>query len=454
MNKILQIIRREYITRVRKRSFILMTFLGPVLFAAFMIAPYKLATLEDNETKTIAVVELDSNGQPTRFEDQIFRDKIERRENLKFVYLINTDSSQITTLLDHGNYEGILLLRQNIVLEQEATVGYYSKKQPSAGIEGHIEQSIENFLYDQNLIRANLSPEVIESLKSNVRLITQKYDDGEIRAQDRIDQKRGIGYAAGFLIYMFIFFFGAQVMRGVIEEKTNRIIEVIITSVRPFQLMMGKIGGIALLALTQFVMWIILTLTIYQYGLVLIMGDEIQAVAQQEMVASGNTLQDNPEQGSAATPFNAGILGGVTMGSMVSFFFIFLFYFLFGYLLYASLFAAVGSAVDAEADTQQFMLPVTIPLILGIVIMINAITNPEGQLVFWFSMIPLTSPIVMMARLPFNPPTEELLISMVILAGSFVFFTWLAGKIYRTGILMYGKKPSWKEIFRWVRYRD
>jgi ABC-2 type transport system permease protein len=455
MNKIIQIIRREYITRVRKRAFIIMTILGPILFAAFLILPYKLASLEDSGIKTIAVIELNTYDQPAETGEQVFRDRIETQENLSFVYLSNTDSSDISNLLEYADYYGILVIRQSILKQKDSQVEFYSTKQPSIGIESQIVQSLENFLYDQNIQRLNLSPEKISSLKSTVTLVTQKYENGKVTLQDQVGQKRGIAYAAGFLIYFFIFFFGAQVMRGVIEEKTSRIIEVIITSVRPFQLMMGKIGGIALVALTQFLAWIILTLGIYQYALGYVMNDPATPQVQQEMPADPAMQQDlNGGEAISAGPLNAGIFSSISGSEIFYFLFTFIFYFLGGYLLYGAMFAAIGAAVDSETDTQQFMFPVTIPLILAMIIMINAITNPEGELVYWFSMIPLTSPVVMMARIPFHPPLEQLLLSMGLLVVTFILFTWLAGKIYRTGILMYGKKASWREMIKWIRYRD
>lgn len=455
MSKILQIIRREYHTRVRKRSFILMTILGPVLFAAFLIVPYKLASLEDSGSKTIAVIELDSLSRSTDSGRQVFRDKIEARENIEFKYLHNSDSSDIANLLEYADYYGVLLLRQNILNQKKSQIEFFSTKQPSVGIESHIVKSIEAFLYDQNLLRLELSTEQINSLKSEVILVTQKYADGEVTAVKQKDAKRGMGYASGLLIYFFIFFFGAQVMRGVIEEKTSRIIEVIITSVRPFQLMMGKIGGIALVALTQFLAWIILTLGIYQYALNFFTDDQNPSVAQTEVLAEGSQEESQlMEDSNPNQAFDMSVFGSISGTEVLYFLLIFIFYFLGGYLLYGAMFAAIGAAVDSDTDVQQFMMPVTIPLILSVIVMINAITNPEGQLAFWFSIIPFTSPVIMMARIPFHPPTEQIALSMVVLAGTFILFTWLAGKIYRTGILMYGKKSSWREMIKWIRYKD
>jgi ABC-2 type transport system permease protein len=430
-----------------------MTILGPVIFASFLILPYKLANVEDRGIKTIAVIELDTLDQPVERKSMIFADIIPPNENLKFSYLNSVDTSQIDQMIEHGEYYAVMVLKQEMLDQHTSNVNFYTQKQPSIGIESYIVRSIENYLYDQNLLKQNLSPEEINALKSEVKLKTRKLEKGKFEEQKLTDLKRGIGYAAGFLIYFFIFFFGAQVMRGVIEEKTNRIVEVIITSVRPFQLMIGKIAGIALVGLTQFFAWILLTIGIYQYALHQFFPEQFR-----QNIEITTTQVENPINEAKPTLDSANDLKGITdLVPLREILFIlgtFIFYFLGGYLLYGAMFAAIGSAVDSETDTQQFMLPVTIPLILSIIVMINAITNPEGQLVYWFSMIPFTSPVVMMARIPFHPPWTELVLSMTLLVGTFILMTWIAGKIYRTGILMYGKKASYRELFKWIRYKD
>lgn len=453
MSKILHIIRREYITRVRKRSFIIMTILGPVIFASFLIVPYKLASVEDKGIKSIAVIELDTLNQPVAREAMLFLDKIPPSENLKFDYLSSVDTSEINSLIEHADYYAVMVLKQEMLEKRKSDVDFYTQKQPSIGIESYIVRSIENYLYDQNLLRQNLSPSEINALKSKVHLKTRKLEKGKFEEQKSTDLKRGIGYASGFMIYFFIFFFGAQVMRGVIEEKTNRIVEVIVTSVRPFQLMTGKISGIALVGLTQFFAWIILTIGIYQYALHKFFPDEFKQPIEQT-TEQIDVPARSPSALAGSTEEFTGITDFLAMHEILYILGTFIFYFLGGYLLYGAMFAAIGSAVDSETDTQQFMLPVTIPLILSIIVMINAITNPEGQLVFWFSIIPFTSPVVMMARIPFHPPPFELILSMGILVFTFLFMTWVAGKIYRTGILMYGKKASYRELIKWISYKD
>jgi len=265
----------------------------------------------------------------------------------------------------------------------------------------------------------------------------------------------GIAYASALLIYMFIFLFGSQVMRGVIEEKTNRIVEVIVSSVKPFQLLMGKVVGVALVGLTQFLAWVALTLVlvVLAQGIFLpdITKEALQQANQMQMVGS---LAGDSVQLSATTEKARDVLQmiqSINFGVLIS---CFLFFFIGGYLLYGSLFAAIGSAVDSETDTQQFMLPITIPLIVAIMVMINAMQNPDGVLAFWFSIIPLTSPIVMMARIPFGVPYSELALSAVLLILTFVGAIWLSAKIYRTGILIYGKKLTYRELWKWLTYKN
>jgi ABC-2 type transport system permease protein len=454
MSKIPKIIRREYITRVRKRSFIVMTILGPVLFGIFLIAPYKLANMEDNDEKIIAIVELDKNSNPVPENEQLFKGVIPDKENLRFVYPQNIDTTAIRALIEYSGYYGVLVLNHEILNSPQSEVQLYAKKQPSIGIEMHISQNIEEFLFDQRLSGINLSPDKIKALKTTIKLNTNKLGKEGFKEQKQTDFKRGIGYAAGFMIYFFIFLFGSQVMRGVIEEKTSRIIEVIITSVRPFQLMAGKIIGIALVGLTQFTVWVVLTIGIYQFTLHNFLGNQVQKqMTQTEMSGIPMSSSVNPQQISEASGI-VGVISSFDTSYYIYLLLTFLFYFIGGYLLYGAMFAAIGSAVDSETDTQQFMLPVTIPLILSMIVMINAITNPEGQLVFWFSIIPFTSPVVMMARIPFNPPPGELFLSMALLFVTFIVMTWLAGKIYRTGILMYGKKVSYRELIKWISYKD
>ncbi|MCK5171672.1 MAG: ABC transporter permease [Bacteroidales bacterium] len=445
MNKIKLIISREYLTRVKKKSFLVMTILGPILFAAMMIVPAWIASREDTEIRTIAVI--DSSG--------IFIDRITNTDYIKFEYLENKSIDEVKNTFAESGYYAVLQILPSITYEPSA-VHLFSKKQPSFSIKSHIANSMEKVLTNGKLKDHGIDEDVLRSIKSDVNIRTIQWtDDGEEK-ESSTEVAMAVGYASGFLIYFFIFLFGAQVMRGVIEEKTSRIVEIIISSARPFQLMMGKIVGIALVGLTQFFLWILLTFMIIT-GVKTVFFPEIGTQNAQEVVAQDLFEQANIPQAETIQPQNldkfSSILNaaksidyGVILGS-------FIFYFLGGYLLYGSLFAAIGSAVDNETDTQQFMLPITVPLILSIVLAQFIMVNPDGPAAFWLSIFPLTSPVIMMIRIPFGVPYFDLVLSVSFLILGFLGATWLAAKIYRTGILMYGKKISYKELWKWVRYK-
>jgi ABC-2 type transport system permease protein len=287
----------------------------------------------------------------------------------------------------------------------------------------------------------------MQDTRTNLHATTIKWGDDGAEQNTHVGIAMGISYASAFLVYMFIFMFGSMVMRGVIEEKVNRIVEVIISSVKPFQLMMGKILGVAAVGLLQFALWIVLTL-IFAGALRLFFslpGEFAGGAAGADIAQS--PIPNLPDAGGLHL---LSYLSGFNFPWIITCFVLF---FLGGYLLYSSLFAAVGSAVEAEADTQQLMMPITIPLILGIFVMLNTFQHPDSALSFWFSIIPFTSPMVMMARIPFDVPTWQVLLSLSILYASFVGIVWVSGRIYRVGILMYGKKPGFKEMWKWIRYK-
>jgi len=456
MSKTSLIIKREYLTRVRKKSFLVMTILGPILFAAMMIVPIWMAQIEDTEEKLIAVV--DSSG--------MFRNVIPDSENLRFEYLENEDIELLKNTFKARGFYGVLYI-SHIVTYAPNTVIFYSDKQPGISVNMHISNALEKEIEDRKLAAYNIEnlDEIMASVKTNISIRNFKITDDGSEKESNAGVSMAVGYASGFLIYLFIFLFGAQVMRGVIEEKTSRIVEVMVSSVKPFQLMMGKIVGIALVGLTQFVLWIILTFTIVTVVQATLFPELSQSPTQQALNPTG-LFEDG---GQAATGENAAVaqeaisedmvqiqnvleaVRDINIGVMIG---SFIFYFLGGYLLYGSLFAAIGGAVDNETDTQQFMFPITIPLIIGIFVMINTINSPESPLSFWFSIIPLTSPIVMMVRIPFGVPYWELALSAALLILTFIFTTWLAGKIYRVGILMYGKKVNYAELWKWIRYKN
>ena len=326
----------------------------------------------------------------------------------------------------------------------------------------YISSALEKEIEKRKLQSYNIEDldKIMKEVESTVKVQTILISEEGEEKKTSTGLSMGIAYVSGLLIYILTFMFGAQVMRGVIEEKTNRIVEVLISSVKPFQLMMGKILGIALVGLTQFFLWIVLTLIIVSYAQSTFLPDDLpipnNQITQSIMSADQNPGEEAVQNAVSVPELNEfqavlesakAINWPLILGS-------FLIYFLGGYLLYAALFAAVGSAVDNETDTQQFMMPITMPLLLGLFVSMAAFQNPDSSLVFWFSFIPFTSPMVMMARLPFGVPPLELIISMALLILTFIGTTWMAAKIYRTGILMYGKKPSYKELVKWLRYKN
>jgi len=329
----------------------------------------------------------------------------------------------------------------------------YSREQVSLNVKIYIENQIEKQIERALLKSQGVDKELVASVEKAVNVSITAIPIDEKPAKDvsyDVEISTALGAISGMLIYFFIFLFGAQVMRGVIEEKTNRIVEVIISSVKPFQLMMGKIVGIALVGLTQFLLWVILTAALYSTFLNTIVKEKYSSNQIEQMI------QKSPDGTSVENIDN--IIENQQMIQRISsinwalIIPCFMFYFLGGYLLYGALFAAIGSAVDNDSDTQQFVLPITIPLIFSFVMAQTVLNDPTGDLARWLSIFPLTSPIIMMVRLPFRVEIWELVLSMVMLVLGFVFTTWIASKIYRTGILMYGKRVTWREMFKWLRY--
>ena len=450
MNKIKLIIAREYLTRVRKKSFLVMTILGPILMAALIVVPVWLTNFEDQSQKNIAV--LDESG--------IFFNKLESDEQTKFYEIHKNVNLAKQDLATNKDYALLYIPKKLVSLPTQAFL--YSEKQPSLNLKSYIERVMSKELETQKLIiqidKLNLNEgnkkialNIPESIKTSITLSTIKLGENDEEQETFSDITTVLGIFTGLMIYFFIFMFGVQVLRGVIEEKTNRIIEVIICSVKPFQLMMGKIIGIAMVGLTQLLLWVILTSSIVAIAKVGFNKDMIGA--KTELNSIDNQLVPKTTTTTSNSNLNLAWekIGSINFPVIIL---SFAFYFLVGYLLYAALFAAVGSAVDSEADTQQFMLPITIPLIFSIIMAQFVINNPDGPIAFWLSIIPLTSPIIMMVRIPFGVPYEEIILSMTLLILGFLATTWLASRIYKVGILMYGKKPSYKEIWKWVKYKN
>ncbi|WP_299819368.1 ABC transporter permease [uncultured Pontibacter sp.] len=449
MHKIWLIIQREYLTRVRKKSFIIMTLLTPLLLAAFMVIPAWLVTISDS-AETVMV--LDETG--------LFADKLEDKKDLKYVPLAGS-LDQAKTVYQETDYTALLYIPKAFDINKPDGVIIYSKKNTSLQTQVRLENALEKEIENQRFVASGMDRSTLEKMKANISLTAVSIsDEGEKDNNAVVTSIAGV--AGAVIIYFFIFLYGVQIMRGVIEEKTNRIIEVMISSVKPFQLMMGKIVGIAAVGLTQFLLWIVLSLVVVG-GVQSVFGVKPPPTPLEQM-ASGRNAElgedvDTDEATQAQEESEAAkmVSEGMTAFSNLPIGLIlvcFLFYFLGGYLLYGSLFGAIGAAVDNETDTQQFMFPITIPLIISFIMSYTLVLkNPDGPVAFWMSIIPLTSPIVMMVRVPFGVPAWELLLSMALLVLGFIFTTWIAARIYRVGILMYGKKINYKELSKWLFYR-
>lgn len=444
MGKIKLIIRREYITRVRKRSFIIMTFLGPILIAAIGIVPMLLA----NANESIRNVQVfDETG--------VAEGQLQSNPNIVFSY-VSGPIEQAKERLKSGEVYALVHIpasQDDNLLVTQRNVRLYSREQVSLNVKIYIENQIEKQIERALLKSQGVDKELVASVEKAVNVSITAIPIDEKPAKDvsyDVEISTALGAISGMLIYFFIFLFGAQVMRGVIEEKTNRIVEVIISSVKPFQLMMGKIVGIALVGLTQFLLWVILTAALYSTFLNTVVKEKYSSNQIEQMI------QKSPDGTSVENIDdiieNQQMIQRISSINWALIIPCFMFYFLGGYLLYGALFAAIGSAVDNDSDTQQFVLPITIPLIFSFVMAQTVLNDPTGDLARWLSIFPLTSPIIMMVRLPFRVEVWELVLSMVMLVLGFVFTTWIASKIYRTGILMYGKRVTWREMFKWLRY--
>lgn len=437
-----------------------MTILGPLLFGMMVILPIILAKTEEEEN-IIAVIITDEHGKPIAGMEEFVSKGLPNTKFLKFEYLSDVELKTLLKALPYSKYYAILHIPYNVVNSQ--IVELYSKKQPSLSIEMHITKSLEQFLFKEKLRAKNISPDVFYSADIKIFLKTIKIEKtGKYYETQARELKRLVGYIGGFLIYFFIFFFSSQVMRGVIEEKLNRVVEIVISTVKPFQLMLGKIIGIGLVGLTQFLIWVILLFAI-MFGLqkYVSYNENLYITQYQPQTFIGGPqnsqtiIQQNNNQQiiSSNIKFETAkiILQSLKQINFTFIIIMFLFYFIAGYILYASMFAAIGAAVSSETDTQQFLFPVTIPLIFSLIIMGYTFSNPEGSLSVIFSIVPFTSPVVMMSRIGWSIPVNQLILSVVLLIFTFLFTIWLAGRIYRIGILMYGKRPTYKDLIKWIK---
>ncbi len=432
MKNLRLIIKREFNSRVRNKSFIVMTILSPLIVVGMIFLVIFLSGLNSEDLRTVAVLD----------ETHLFAEAFEDSENLKFKQLSAVGLEDAKILSETSNYHGLLYIPQTEDLSQlDRNIQFFIDGSPNISTIQSIERTLNTSLTNIKLENDGVDLLKIETSKSNVDIKIENYQ-GEQTSKMSSWIKAIFGGAAGYLLMMFIIIYGNMVMRSVIEEKTNRIIEIIISSVKPYHLMMGKIIGTSLAGVTQFLIWVVLggvlmVIATSVFGLNL----EPSTMPSQEMMDQANA------SGMQVVLYD---IARLPIGTLIISFLIF---FIGGYFLYSSIYAAIGAAVDNETDTQQFMFPIIIPLMLAMYVGFFAvIENPHGSVAVIFSHIPLTSPIVMLMRIPFGVPWWEILISMLLLFATFALVVWFAAKIYRIGILMYGKKPTYKELYKWLKY--
>jgi len=440
MHKIWIIIQREYTSRVKNKRFLMVTFLVPLLMVGLIVGSAYFS-FKGTEERKIAVV--DPNG--------FFKDKLKNSNQLKFEFSSGVDTSNYQA----KGYTDILLMP---LFEGDKKADYIlrSKKSMGFSLQESISNKINAAIEDRMLEKAGIQQNVLDSIHQSAQIAELKAyeDEGKKSKESNAALAMGIGYASGLLIYITMFIYGTMVLRGVMEEKTNRIAEVIVSSVKPFELMLGKIIGIGAVGLTQFLMWIIVVVTLTGVGMGLL-PDDMQSQVQQLQQSGGQMGAAGMAQASESAKNIYAFQHVLATTNWPLIIGLFLFYFLGGFLFYASWFAAVGSVVNEDPqDAQSLMFPITMPIIFSYIITNVVIQNPNTPMAFWASVIPFSSPMVMMARISYGVPTTvpywELALSMVILIGGFLLTTWLSAKIYRTGILMYGKKVTWKEMTKWA----
>ncbi|ERM84879.1 ABC transporter permease [Rhodonellum psychrophilum GCM71 = DSM 17998] len=432
MGKIFLVIQREYFSRVKKRSFLLATILTPLIFPAIM-GLFLWISVGEKDGFSLRIIEVvDEN-------DLFF---LESSEQYAFSFSkISREEGKL--MVQEGERFGFLYIPK-IELSKPAGIVYFGEKNPSMSLISTLESSLKRTIEEQRLYQSGIDPNVIDAFRTKVSIQSVTLDNaGEEKISDAT-VNYGIGFFAGIMIYVFIFVYGNQIMQGVIEEKSSRIVEILVSSIKPFQLMLGKIIGIGAVGLTQFLIWMLLIGTITS----IVMGYFGLQMPQQQAMEMAN-----PELGLLMDDsFDSNNIIQVLQGiDFVKITLMFLFYFIGGYLLYGAFFAAIGAAVDSPSDAQQFMLPVTIPLIIAYLgLFIFVLDDPNSRVSFWLSVIPFTSPIAMMGRASYGVPAFDLILSMGFLVLAFLFTTWFAGKIYRIGILIHGAKVNYKTLWKWI----
>jgi ABC-2 type transport system permease protein len=446
MNKTVLILKQEYLKRVKKKSFIILTLLVPFLFAGMFALIIFLSINNDKKERTIAVFD----------ESTLFLNEFKGEGLTKYKFIPKEDFEQLKSNLKGSKFYALLYIPQDIYTNSMAQL--ISEKQVPFELNDQIESKLSRFIENdkrQKIIDETGIPDLekrLENTRTNIKLNTLKVSEtGETQKSSSVVAFIA-SYAMGFVIYFFVFMYGATVMRSVMEEKKSRIIEVIISSVKPYELMAGKIIGTALVGLTQVAIWVVL-------GMVVLIGVQGFLTPESAQQIGQSVMESQPQMNQAMAQASEPnkvlevmeMIGNLNLPLIL---FVFVFYFLVGYLLYSSLLGAIGAAVDNDEDSQQMVFPITMPLILSISILFAIARNPEGPVAFWFSIIPLTSPVAMMARIPYGIPTWELLLSMFLLVLTTIGAIAAAAKIYRIGLLMYGKKVNLKELIKWLRYKN
>lgn len=445
------VISREYMTRVKKKSFLVITFLGPVLFAAMMVIPSLIMFFAEDKGKQIAVVD----------ESGIVMGKLESDDSYTFM---DYSSHRPDSLRENIGDLGIdVLMVVSPVIDSTKTVNVvtYSTKALSVDMKSRIESQVDDAVEDYRISLYNIGDlkKIMEDVKADVSLTTYTIDDSGEAKLDSAEVKMIVSMLLGIIIYMFIAMFSGMVMSSVIEEKSSRVVEVLVSSVKATDLMFGKIVGVAAVALTQFLLWIVLTGVIVSavggiVGFDSIMGGQDQMTAVMGVDPSAAGLDMDPTaMASSIDTQDSSVISALRELNYAEILTSFVIFFVLGYLLYASLFAAIGSSVENEADSSQLQLPVTIPLLLGFFIALYAFKSPDSPLAFWGSIIPFTSPIVMLARIPFGVPMWELVLSIALLLLTFLACAWLSAKIYKIGILTFGKKTTFKDLWKWLKMK-
>ncbi|WP_016990656.1 ABC transporter permease [Flavobacterium sp. ACAM 123] len=438
MSIISLIIKREFIAKVRNKSFIVMTFLSPLLFVCIAAFVGYLSSMKA-ETKRIAI-----HDESGLFVGEFIAQNNSKSE-YKYLDLSLIDTKFLKDSITNENYEGVLLIPNTTnVADLENKIKFISNSSPSISFIENVQDIVANKITKTNLEKANLDTLAIRNAQSKVNISLAKAS-GEQSVKGLNEIKIAIGGGFGYLIMMFIIIYGNMVMRSVIEEKTNRIIEIIISSVKPFQLMIGKIIGTSLAGILQFFIWALIGLSLL-FAASVFFGANVGPTAR---VSPELMEQAQQEFAGMAQMYIKELLNLPIASILISF----IIYFIGGYFLYSSFYAAIGAAVDNQTDSQQFLLPIIMPLVLSVYVgFFSVVNDPHGTLAVVFSMIPLTSPIVMLMRIPFGVPLWQIAISISLLFATFFSVVWFAAKIYRVGILMYGKKPTWKELYKWLKY--